>query len=240
MISADFKITSKRQITTNTAQLYDWVRDLLLALHQKAPQLAPDLDGWFGGVVTPSDELIPFSNREGITARLERKLESSEFKMFSIALTTVVASKRRPNQIELHYMPEYGSLRLSVYRPTDTLLVAALLGGVADAMEVEFAFVDAWDNDPNPEEPGDKTSYRSSFATFPHRQCLGWMAYVPQVVTEAELALAAHIISAKGGTIIVAVDEPFDLANKEHIKRANQIEMDMSDLGLLPVIDPSF
>ncbi|WXF83173.1 hypothetical protein WDV90_17795 [Xanthomonas translucens pv. undulosa] len=59
-------------------------------------------------------------------------------------------------------------------------------------------------------------------------------------MTKEQLPLAADILPANGGSIIVATQEPFDLSNKEHIKRANQIEMDMNDLGLLAVTDPTF
>lgn len=40
------------------------------------------------------------------------------------------------------------------------------------------------------------------------------------------------------GTVVVAVDEAFDLNNKAHIKQANIVEMRLADLDLLPVIGP--
>ncbi|MNW14185.1 hypothetical protein D3C71_2123410 [compost metagenome] len=66
------------------------------------------------------------------------------------------------------------------------------------------------------------------------------MAYVRETVSQQQLPLAAALLPAPAGTIVVSVDQAFDLANKDHIQRANEVEMDMSDLGLLPVIDPSF
>ncbi len=151
-----------------------------------------------------------------------------------------MAAKRKPNQLELHYLPMHGLLRISVYRPTSALSVAGLLSGVATGSIIKFAFVDVYDNAPAPEEPGDKAWYSGTFATFPHRQCLGWMAYVPRHVTREQLPLAADILPAKGGSTIVTTKELFDISNKEHIKRANQIEMDMNDLGLLAMTDLNF
>ncbi|MFC7519697.1 Imm52 family immunity protein [Xanthomonas populi] len=156
------------------------------------------------------------------------------------------AGKRQPGRIEISYMPRFGRLDVMIFKPNIAFgrdasdICIKCVGSLAAWDRPNFAYVDIYDNAPSPEEPGDKTSYRASLATFPHRQCLGWMAYVAQVVTKQQLPLAADIVPVKGGSIIVAVDEPFDLANKEHIKRANQIEMDMNDLGLLAVIDPTF
>ncbi|MCT8271647.1 Imm52 family immunity protein [Xanthomonas translucens] len=240
MISAALTITLAKQPTATAAEGYDRTQQLLIALHRKASALAPDLGGWFGGVVTPADEPFPFDERTRMIERLIVEMEASEVRMFSIFLDTAKGGKRKPNQLELHYVPQHGVLRISIYRPTDTRLVASLLSAVPDAIALEFGFVDVYDNDPAPEEPGDKAWYSSRFATFQHRQCLGWMAYVPKVVTKEQLPLAADILPANGGSIIVATQEPFDLSNKEHIKRANQIEMDMNDLGLLAVTDPTF
>lgn len=240
MISAALTLSLVNQPTATAAEGYDRTQQLLLALHRKAPALAPDLDGWFGGVVAASDEPFPFNERARMIERLMAEMDTSEVRMFSVFLDTAKSGKRKPNQLELHYIPEHGMLRISVYRPSETGLVASLLSAVPDAVKLDFGFVDVYDNDPMPEEPGDKAWYSARFATFPHRQCLGWMAYVPKMVTKEQLPLAADIAPAKGGSIIIATQEPFDLANKEHIKRANQIEMDMNDLGLLAVTDPSF
>lgn len=240
MITAILTVTSKNKVVSDAVTGYEATAHLLEALHASLPALAPAQSGWFGGVFTPEDKALAFSERTEFLHRLERMMKSEEGSLFSMYLSTARSGRRKPNQLEINYLPGNGVLRIDIYRPTDSALIASLLSALPAAMTVEYAFVNVWDNDPDPEEPGDKTSYRASFATFPHRQCLGWMAYVPHVVTMEQLPLAARIIPAEGGSIIVAVDEPFDLANKDHIKRANQIEMDMSDLGLLPVIDPSF
>jgi hypothetical protein len=240
MITSTINAVFSSQQTTNATEGYARAERLLIALHDSAPSLAPDISGWWGGVVTPVDKEIVFSQRGEFIDRLTLGMESGDSPIFSIYLSSLSGSKRKPNQLEITYFPGLGLLRIDIYRPSDALQVAKVLAAIPEAFPVNFAFVDVFDRKPMSDDPVEKASYRADFATFPHRQCLGWMAYVPQVVTEAELPLAAHIIPAKGGTIIVAVDEPFDLANKEHIKRANQIEMDMSDLGLLPVIDPSF
>ncbi|WP_341776938.1 hypothetical protein [Stenotrophomonas indicatrix] len=61
-----------------------------------------------------------------------------------------------------------------------------------------------------------------------------------QAVSGQQLPLAVDVLPAPGGSIVVSVDEAFDLSNKEHIRRANEIEMEMNDLGLLAVTDSTF
>ncbi|NWC11523.1 immunity 52 family protein [Pseudomonas agarici] len=101
-----------------------------------------------------------------------------------------------------------------------------------------FAYVDVIARIKNHKSP---KTFKRIFATFPHRKCLGWMAFVPKIVTAEQLPLAAELINIpKKGTIIVAVNDPFDLTNMAHIRRTNEIEMDMVDLDLLPLTDPSF
>ncbi|NWC11986.1 immunity 52 family protein [Pseudomonas agarici] len=101
-----------------------------------------------------------------------------------------------------------------------------------------FAFVNITDKLPGKEFID---TYETDFCTFPHRKCVGWMAFVPRAVTSEQLPLAAEIIDIPGkGTVIVTVKEPFELTNMAHIRRANEIEMDMVDLDLLPLTDPSF
>ncbi|MBN6152842.1 immunity 52 family protein [Xanthomonas sp. AmX2] len=103
---------------------------------------------------------------------------------------------------------------------------------------VSFAYVDVVDRSLATDEV---VFYRLNYATFPHRKALGWMGFVPAEVAPAQLPLAAQLVPVAGkGTVIVAVDAPFDLNDPAHIRRANQVEMDMVDLGLLPVTDPNY
>lgn len=76
---------------------------------------------------------------------------------------------------------------------------------------------------------------------FPDRPGVGWMLYLPQVLTLQEVPEAGALVPVLGekkkqtGTIIVSVaDEPFSSDNPEHVKIANKIEVRLVDQDLLP------
>ncbi|KRG65433.1 hypothetical protein ABB27_15590 [Stenotrophomonas terrae] len=165
--------------------------------------------------------------------------------MGSESLTAAVVNdngtKRKPGLIEIDFMPGMGYMTISVYRPdmveaNPTQMVADIMLAVLEGeRETSFAFADVYDK-----VEGEFQYYKTKYATFPHRKCVGWMAYVPKKVSAEQLPLAASVLPAADGSIVVSVDDAFDLANKDHIQRANEVEMDMNDLGLLPVTDPTF
>ena len=76
---------------------------------------------------------------------------------------------------------------------------------------------------------------------FPQRLRVGWMLYLPRVITAHQAPEAMRLIPVLGekkkqrGTIIVSVDEVFDVANPDHVKRANELEVRLADQGLLPL-----
>lgn len=83
--------------------------------------------------------------------------------------------------------------------------------------------------------------YGSMQKVFPDRPGVGWMLYLPQVLTAQEVPEAGALIPVLGekkkqtGTIIVSVaDEPFSSDNPEHVKIANKIEVRLVDQDLLP------
>ena len=76
---------------------------------------------------------------------------------------------------------------------------------------------------------------------FPDRPGVGWMLYLPHVLTAQEVPEAGALIPVLGdkkkqtGTIIVSVaDAPFSSDNPEHVKIANKIEVRLMDQDLLP------
>lgn len=82
-------------------------------------------------------------------------------------------------------------------------------------------------------------------AVFKDRPGVGWMLYLPRVLTVQQVPEARALVpvmgkDAKGkdkqlGTIIVSVtDEPFSDENPEHVKIANAIEIRLVDQDLLP------
>ncbi|MTB68316.1 hypothetical protein GKR48_16115 [Providencia sp. wls1943] len=75
---------------------------------------------------------------------------------------------------------------------------------------------------------------------FPDRLPVGWMLYLNKKITQQQLPIAAqliHIDNEKNhGTLIISTDHVFDGENKDDIKKANEIEIQLAGLGLLPLI----
>ena len=76
---------------------------------------------------------------------------------------------------------------------------------------------------------------------FKDRPGVGWMLYLPQVLTTQQVPEAGALIPVRGdkkkrtGTIVVSVtDEPFSDQNPEHVRIANKSEVRLVDQGLLP------
>ncbi|WP_265694301.1 Imm52 family immunity protein [Providencia rustigianii] len=75
---------------------------------------------------------------------------------------------------------------------------------------------------------------------FPDRLPVGWMLYLNKKITQQQVPMAAqliHIDNEKNkGTLIISTDHVFDGSNKDDIKKANEIEIQLTALGLLPLI----
>jgi len=80
---------------------------------------------------------------------------------------------------------------------------------------------------------------------FKDRPGIGWMIYLPQVLTVQQIPEAPVLVPVMGkdekakdiqvGTIVVSVtDKPFSDENPEHVKIANAIEIRLVDQDLLP------
>ncbi|OJA22878.1 immunity 52 family protein [Burkholderia ubonensis] len=75
---------------------------------------------------------------------------------------------------------------------------------------------------------------------FPDRPGVGWMLYLPHVLTTVQIPEARALMPVtrdgqRQGTIIVSVtDGPFDVSNRAHVKVANDIEIRLADQDLLP------
>lgn len=76
---------------------------------------------------------------------------------------------------------------------------------------------------------------------FDDKPGVGWMLYLPKVVTAQQIPEARALIpvyaagNRQAGTIIVSVtDAVFSLANPEHVEIANRIEVRLVDQDLLP------
>ncbi|CAN7620954.1 immunity 52 family protein [Pseudoduganella sp. LjRoot289] len=82
-------------------------------------------------------------------------------------------------------------------------------------------------------------------AVFPDRPGVGWMLYLPRLLTIQQVPEARALVPVMGkaekgkekqiGTIIVSItDAPFSDENPEHVKIANAIEIRLVDQDLLP------
>ncbi|WP_082230372.1 Imm52 family immunity protein [Pluralibacter gergoviae] len=89
-----------------------------------------------------------------------------------------------------------------------------------------------------PKENGCDEVYKK---VFPDRISCGWILFLPAIILPDLIPEAASVIpvlkdNKQIGTIIVSTEEIFDGNNKEHIGKANDIEIKLLDLGLLPLM----
>lgn len=233
MIFAILRLDIGQRVETDFHGAY---RQLLATLRR-----IPGNNEWFCGENTPKQKLIPFEDEDAVVDRLRERADRMGSTSFSASVVNDSGTKRRPGLIEIDYIPAMGYMTVSLYRPDQlhanpTRLVAeTLISVLEEEPGTTFAFTDVYDK-----VDGEFQFYKTKYATFPHRQCVGWMAYVRHAATRQQLPLAADVLPAPGGSIVVSIDQAFDLSNKEHIQRANEVEMEMNDLGLLAVTDPTF
>ncbi|MCP9269519.1 immunity 52 family protein [Xenorhabdus sp. XENO-1] len=76
---------------------------------------------------------------------------------------------------------------------------------------------------------------------FPDRVYAGWMLYLPTEIDPTLVPMAEEIISIPDkegcvGTLIITTKNIFDIENQEHINKANDIEICLRDLQLLPLM----
>ncbi|MGV7963135.1 immunity 52 family protein [Photorhabdus tasmaniensis] len=76
---------------------------------------------------------------------------------------------------------------------------------------------------------------------FPDRVYAGWMLYLPIEIDPTLVPMAEEIISIsdkndKKGSLIITTKDIFDIENQEHINKANDIEICLRDLQILPLM----
>ncbi|ENR5392282.1 Imm52 family immunity protein [Providencia rettgeri] len=75
---------------------------------------------------------------------------------------------------------------------------------------------------------------------FPDRLPVGWMLYLNKKITQQQLPMAAELIDIENeknnGTLIISTDHVFDGSDKDDIRKANEIEIQLTALGLLPLV----
>lgn len=75
---------------------------------------------------------------------------------------------------------------------------------------------------------------------FSDRLSAGWMLYLPIEIDPALVPMAEEIMpvtdkEGEKGSLIITTKEIFDIENQNHINTANDIEICLRDLGLLPL-----
>ncbi|KVO21278.1 LysR family transcriptional regulator [Burkholderia ubonensis] len=112
-----------------------------------------------------------------------------------------------------------------------------VLGNLASVQRIMSATVAAF-------QPACVSVSPRSYATkqvFDDKPGVGWMIYLPTVITQQQVPEAREIIpvpeagKTQTGTIVVSTtDAPFSMKNPEHIETANRIEVRLVDHDLLP------
>ncbi|QSQ53904.1 immunity 52 family protein [Xanthomonas translucens pv. undulosa] len=229
--------------------------DQLAMLVAQLALVHPALAGWVEHPRAGDAGPMPFSDRAGYIERVSRYAAQDKVQYphtpnagaIEANLTTAVTESDwlTPGRASIKYMPALGRMTLQIYEPTKAFaagdtprIVRQCVAALGAALPATFIATDAHARMQNGEE-GFET-YAFDHQLFPHRRWLGWMGYVPHLVESRHIPEAAALIPVgRKGTVIVAVDECFDLHNPAHMKRAHEVEARMAHLGLLEVTDTS-
>ncbi|MHC1670057.1 Imm52 family immunity protein [Stenotrophomonas maltophilia] len=201
-----------------------------------------------------SNGVIPYSDEERFVQMLASHAEQDgqEFPDDPDAggaganLTTAMTARewKTPGRASIEYYPWVGRLTMTIFRPIEafsaegaTSVVRQCVAALSTAMVADHVARDVV----CPLETGKGyETYYANHRLFPHRRWLGWMGFVPHLVPRKFIPEAASMEVVKGkGTMIVALDEPFDLRNPEHLRRVHQVELRMANAGLLDITDPT-
>jgi len=65
---------------------------------------------------------------------------------------------------------------------------------------------------------------------FKDRKGIGWILFFPVAIEPRQVPKAMHVLSrstndGRAGTLIASVEEIFDIANPDHVRIANDIEI---------------
>ncbi|WP_434526787.1 hypothetical protein [Photorhabdus asymbiotica] len=76
---------------------------------------------------------------------------------------------------------------------------------------------------------------------FPDRLSVGWMLYQPRVIDKSYLPMAENVTpvyqnNEQTGTLIITKKGIFDGQNQDDIDKSNDVEIQLVNLGLLPLI----
>ncbi|MBA0445854.1 hypothetical protein D7Y61_00715 [Stenotrophomonas maltophilia] len=207
----------------------------------------PLFASWWAAPRSPRDAYVPVGEGDAFVARVQDDdirfaqkypVQPSEGSG-GVVLTNAGNDKDwlRRGGVGLSYMPALGMLRLHVDRiekvfASPVRLLESTFLELLNILPITFAKTNVQQL-----VEGELLLYSVDRAPFPHREFLGWMGYVDAPLTQEQVSAAARLERRGGGTLILAT-EVLDLADAHAVKQANQVEMSLVDLGLLPVTDP--
>ncbi|MBN6149345.1 immunity 52 family protein [Xanthomonas sp. AmX2] len=205
-----------------------------------------DFCDWWAVPAGPKDPFVSFSDRQAIVSRIQADDQmDQEFPgapsqgSNGVLLTNAGSEKEwaKRGKVSLSITPSAGDVRLGVsgieklYSPPVDVVWALLKALVSDT-RTRFAQTNIKQRVIN-----ELLLYSVDRAPFPHREFLGWMGYVPQALTTEQVPNAAKLERQGKGTLILSTPL-LDLSDPAAIEQANQVEMSLVDLDLLPVTDP--
>ncbi|MFV8593070.1 Imm52 family immunity protein [Ralstonia pseudosolanacearum] len=208
----------------------------LFRLRERIRTLSPHMVEWFLGGDTKDDSyLYPAFDNTGPTTAITAVLNERARQRKSAPLVTrSIGLWNGKDDLDGASM---GLVYIEANRPSLVKLDTSCPEMLSHAKVLATcqAFIDIWRPSFVAVEP---TFYDP---VFKDRPGVGWMLYLPQVLTVQQVPEAAALIPVLGekkkqtGTIIVSVaDEPFSSDNPEHVKIANKIEVRLVDQDLLP------
>jgi len=80
----------------------------------------------------------------------------------------------------------------------------------------------------------DKYWYDKHGLFYPERTITNWFCWVPQQVESSQIPSASLVRPMLEGTLIVTSDQYFNIDDEAAIHRANDVEMEMNEAGILP------
>ncbi|PPV05554.1 Immunity protein 32 [Xanthomonas bromi] len=214
---------------------------------KRLTEVGPEFRDWWANPLSPEDHFVAFSDRPAIVSRLrgenddigEESSDASPGAGNGILLTNAGNEKdwAKKGKVSLSIEPSAGDLRFGISgaeklyaSPVD--IAWPLLKALVSDSRVTLAQTNVKQRVNN-----ELLLYSVDRAPFPHREFLGWMGYLPHVLNSQQVPDAARLERLRSGTLILSTPL-LDLSDPQAIKQANQVEMSLVDLDLLPVIDP--
>ncbi|QBG91299.1 Imm52 family immunity protein [Xanthomonas oryzae] len=222
--------------------------DRLKAIADALANVDPSLSAWYSLPDTKHGKATALADREDFIADYNQKIKSraTDSTEFLCMITTAKDNKawNQPGCATITFQPSNGNISCEINKPIEAFgheatpsIIIKIISAIAKTEKVVFAATNVICYGKSG-KGGEM--YMGSHQLFPHRRWLGWMGFVPHMVEPKHIPEAAALIPVgTKGTVIVAVDECFDLNNPDHLKRAHRVEARMAHIGLLDVTDMS-